>query len=96
MTKGSLVYVYAPVNKPSEVKHILAKNGDLVTTNPFEIHTLLFPEDNEFIVFSSGLRGGQDYEKDTYRVTPIKLPKEIENLVSKNPELLRQKHEIKN
>ena len=28
-------------------------------------------EKNEFIVFSKGLRGGKDYEKDTYRVAPI-------------------------
>ena len=95
MTKGSLVYVYAPADKPSQVKHVLAKVGDLVSTGPFEIHTLLFPEDNEFIVFSSGLRGGKDYEKDTFRVEPLVLPDEIKNLVSQNSNLIRKDHEVR-
>lgn len=96
MTNGSLIYVYQPVDKSQPVKYIHAKKGDLVSTHPFEVHTLLFPEDNEFIVFSSGLRGGKDYEKDTYRVEPLVLPNEIKDLVSNNPELSRQKHEVRN
>ena len=96
ITKGSLIYVYMPSDKSSPVKHILVKAGEMVTTSPFEIHTLLFPEDNEFIVFSSGPRGGHDYEKDTYRVEPLNLPKEIENFVSSELELIRKKHEVKN
>ena len=48
------------------------KKGDLVSTPPFEIHTLKIGKDgNSFIVFSTGLRGGKDYESDTYRVEPI-------------------------
>ena len=44
----------------------------LVTTPPFEIHALKILENgNEFIVFSEGLRGGSDYEKDTFRVPNI-------------------------
>lgn len=95
MTKGSLIYVYQPVDKSAPVKYVTVKAGELVTTKPLEIHTLLFPEDNEFIVFSSGLRGGQDYEKDTFRVGPLELPEEIQGRVSENPELQRQKHEVK-
>ncbi len=95
MTSGSLVYVYQPVDKSQPVKHILAKEGDLVSTGPFEIHTLLFPEDNEFIVFSEGLRGGKDYEKDTYRVEPLVLPLEIKKLVSKDPSLIRKEHKVR-
>jgi len=95
ITKGSLVYVYAPVDDPSSVRYLLAKEGDVVSTPPFEIHTLLFPKDNEFVVFSSGLRGGQDYEKDTYRVKPLSLPNEIEGLISKDVDLTRKQHEIR-
>lgn len=95
ITKGTMVYVYQPVDKSEPVKHILMKEGDIVSTHPLEIHTLLFPSDNEFVVFSSGLRGGKDYEKDTFRVEPLVLPKEIQNLVSKDKSLERQKHEVR-
>ncbi|MGA2130357.1 MAG: hypothetical protein ABSG05_01940 [Candidatus Pacearchaeota archaeon] len=95
MIKGSMIYVYAPLNNPKDVRYVLAKKGDLISTPPSEIHTLLFPEDNEFMTFSSGLRGGQDYEKDTYRVEPLVLPNEIKSIVSNDPKLVRQKHEIR-
>ena len=37
-----------------------------------EIHALEIGEEgNQFIVFSSGLRGGKDYEDDTFRVESI-------------------------
>ena len=42
------------------------------STGPNEIHALkIGPEGNEFIVFSKGLRGGKDYESDTFRVDNI-------------------------
>ncbi|MSS74266.1 hypothetical protein EXS72_01360 [Candidatus Pacearchaeota archaeon] len=95
MTKGSLIYVYRPVDKSQPVKYILAKEGQLVSTPPFEMHTLLFPEDNEFIVFSSGIRGGQDYEKDTYRIDPQEIPTEIKKLVSEEVSLIRKEHVVR-
>jgi len=95
ITEGSLVYVSQPADKREPVKHALLKKGDLITTPALEIHTLLFPEDNEFIVFTSGLRGGKDYENDTFRVEPLKLPDELKNLVSQDPTLNRQKHEVR-
>lgn len=96
MTKGSLIYVYQPTDKNQPVKYTKVEQGEIITTYPFEIHTLLFEEDNEFIVFSSGLRGGKDYEKDTFRVEPLEIPKEIAHLISKDPNLERQSHEVKN
>ncbi|MBM3232284.1 hypothetical protein FJZ21_02815 [Candidatus Pacearchaeota archaeon] len=95
MTKGSLIYVYQPVDKSQPVKYVHAKEGQLVSTPPFEIHTLLFPEDNEFIVFSSGLRGGQDYEKDTFRVEPQQLPDEVKHIISTDPKLVRKEHVVR-
>ncbi len=95
MTKGSLVYVYQPVDKSQPVKHVLVKEGHLVSTPPYEIHTLLFPEDNEFIVFSSGIRGGQDYEADTYRVTPQEIAPEIKHLISTDTNLVRKEHLVR-
>ena len=95
MTKGSLYYVFQPVDKSQPVKYEIVREGEMLTTHPFEIHTLLFSEDNEFIVFSSGIRGGKDYEKDTYRVDPLILPNEIKYLISNDPTLIRQSHDIR-
>jgi hypothetical protein len=48
--------------------------GDLISTGPNEIHALkIGGEGNQFIVFSEGVRGGKDYESDTYRVENIIL-----------------------
>ena len=72
MTKGSLEYWYKDQGSNEPAKMYVAKVGDLVTTKPFEIHALrICSEGNEFIVFSEGLRGGKDYESDTYRVESI-------------------------
>jgi len=69
---GSLEYWYKDFFSQDEPKMYLAKKGDLITTPPFEIHALKITEEgNEFIVFSQGVRGGKDYESDTYRVEPI-------------------------
>lgn len=72
ITQGSLEYWFKKVDENGPAKMVLCKRGDLVTTPPQEIHALKIRDDgNEFIVFSSGLRGGQDYEFDTYRVDTI-------------------------
>jgi dTDP-4-dehydrorhamnose 3,5-epimerase-like enzyme len=70
ITKGSLEYWYKNNNK--KVKKKLAKEGDIISTPPYEIHALkILNKGNQFIVFSQGLRGGKDYEKDTFRVKSI-------------------------
>jgi dTDP-4-dehydrorhamnose 3,5-epimerase-like enzyme len=72
MTKGSLEYWYKPFGSDEPAKMYLCKVGDLITTEPYEIHTLkITDEGNEFVVFSQGKRGGMDYESDTYRVDSI-------------------------
>ena len=39
---------------------------------PLEIHAFKFlAKKNTLLIFSSGLRGGKDYEKDTFRVESI-------------------------
>tara|TARA_R100000152_G_C6775129_1_gene203340 strand:- start:929 stop:1333 length:405 start_codon:yes stop_codon:yes gene_type:complete len=68
ITKGSLEYWYKPLNSKEESKVLLMKEGDFVTTPPSEIHALKILEDNEFVVFTTGLRGGKDYEEDTVRL----------------------------
>tara|TARA_B110000263_G_scaffold44150_1_gene36103 strand:- start:210 stop:617 length:408 start_codon:yes stop_codon:yes gene_type:complete len=72
MTKGSLEYWYKEYGSNEEAKCKVLKKGDFVSTPPYEIHALkIRPEGNQFIVFSEGIRGGLDYEKDTFRVPSI-------------------------
>tara|TARA_Y100000816_G_scaffold291599_1_gene283446 strand:+ start:1385 stop:1786 length:402 start_codon:yes stop_codon:yes gene_type:complete len=72
MISGSMEYWYKKFGSDEEPKMVYLKKGDLVSTPPFEIHTLKIGKDgNSFVVFSSGLRGGKDYEADTFRVDPI-------------------------
>lgn len=72
MTQGSLEYWYKPVGSDEEAQMVVANVGDIVSTPPNEIHALkIGPEGNEFIVFSEGVRGGMNYEDDTFRVADI-------------------------
>lgn len=72
MTKGSLEYWYKPLNSDEAAKMVVVIEGDIVSTPPNEIHALkICPEGNQFIVFSEGVRGGMDYEEDTFRVADI-------------------------
>jgi dTDP-4-dehydrorhamnose 3,5-epimerase-like enzyme len=68
ITKGSLEYWYKPLDSKEKSKVLLMKEGDFVTTPPSEVHALKILEDNEFIVFTEGVRGGKDYEEDTIRI----------------------------
>ena len=79
MTRGSLEYWWKLAGSDEPAKMIVARVGDLVSTPPNEIHALVIREDGyQFIVFSEGVRGGTDYESDTFRVDSIvpqdKLP----------------------
>ena len=72
MTKGSLEYWYKPLGSDEKAQVVVAKKGDIVSTPPNEIHALrIGPEGNQFIVFSEGVRGGMNYEDDTFRVDSI-------------------------
>ena len=46
----------------------ILKKGDLAMTVPRERHAMVALEDSSFMVFTRGVRGGRDYEKDTYRL----------------------------
>ncbi len=71
MVKGSLRYYYKKIGEDnSKVKSVVVKEGEMVTTGPNEVHALEILEDNQFIAFSEGKRGGNDYESDTFRVSP--------------------------
>lgn len=76
MVNGSLRYWYKGLRPETEVKSILVPQGWLVKTEPYEVHSLEMLGPSTFIVFSSGLRGGKDYEEDTFREFVI-LTKEM-------------------
>jgi dTDP-4-dehydrorhamnose 3,5-epimerase-like enzyme len=51
---------------------VVVESGDLISHEAYEAHNFEAIEDTLFLVLSSGLRNGDDYEKDTYRLnTPI-------------------------
>ena len=74
VTRGSLRYWYQPSDRSQPVRSVVVHEYELVSTPPFEVHALEILEPNQFVVFSHGRRGGDDYESDTFRVTPILTP----------------------
>lgn len=53
--------------------------GAVLLSEPLEIHAMEAISDCHFMVFTRGPRGGEDYEKDTFRVIPpliTEAPKE--------------------
>ena len=64
---GSCFYFSKKLNQ-KKTKKIKLKKFDYLITRANEIHAYKFLEKTEMIVFSKGLRGGKDYEKDTFRV----------------------------
>lgn len=74
ITKGELEYWYKDLTSDKSASYVVARVGDLITTPPLEIHALRITKANQFIVFSHGMRGGKDYESDTYRTANI-MPK---------------------
>lgn len=71
ITAGSLEYWYKPLDSAEPASCHRAKPGDLITSEPNELHAMRMLEYTEFVAFTEGLRGGQDYETDTYRVVSI-------------------------
>jgi dTDP-4-dehydrorhamnose 3,5-epimerase-like enzyme len=74
VTKGSLRYWYQPADASAPVASVVVGEYEMVSTPPYEVHALEILEPNQFVVFSHGLRGGTDYEADTFRVEPILRP----------------------
>ena len=71
---GKIEYFSKKKSKKKTIKTIL-KKGDLILAKPNEIHAFKTLSKNSLMLaFSVGIRGGKDYEKDTFRVKSI-LPK---------------------
>jgi len=74
MVRGALRYWYQPVDKSQPIQSVLINEYSLVTTPPYEIHALEMIGPSQFMVFTHGLRGGIDYESDTFREFVILTP----------------------
>lgn len=69
---GDLTYYSQPADKSEPVSTYVAVTGDVIISEPNEIHAMKAGEYGcVFIAFAEGPRGGEDYETDTIRVDSI-------------------------
>ena len=55
--------------KPENVEEINVSEGDYITHQEYEAHTYkCLSEKGKLLVFTTGVRGGKNYEDDTYRL----------------------------
>jgi quercetin dioxygenase-like cupin family protein len=67
VVSGRLTILTQMVGSDVVESHVV-NPGDMVTHQPMEAHTLIADEDTVFLAFTDGLRAGEDYELDTYRL----------------------------
>ena len=71
---GTLTYYSQAVDSDDPVQTFVAGHGDMIISEPGEIHAMRTGEHGcTFLAFAEGPRGGEDYESDTYRVDSIIL-----------------------
>ena len=69
---GTLTYYSRPVDSDEPAQAFVAGHGDMIISEPMEIHAMRTGEHGcTFLAFAEGPRGGEDYESDTYRVDSI-------------------------
>ena len=69
---GTLTYYSKPVDSDEPAQAFVAGHGDMIISEPNEIHAMRTGEHGcAFLAFAEGPRGGEDYESDTYRVDSI-------------------------
>ena len=68
---GKIRY-YFKKKSAKKVSQIILKKGDLIKNNFNEIHAFkTISEKSVMLAITAGIRGGKDYEKDTFRVNSI-------------------------
>ena len=70
--EGKLLMITSRVNKNGKYlgrknRKIVRKN-DLITHKPFMAHVFKAKTNSKILAFADGLRGGKNYEKDTFRL----------------------------
>jgi len=70
--KGKLLLRTARVNNDGKLIEEIKENSvepyTLITHLPYEAHSFLALTDSTILAFACGIRGGQDYEKDVFRI----------------------------
>ncbi|MGH7076062.1 MAG: cupin domain-containing protein [Stellaceae bacterium] len=60
----------------AEIEEVVLNKGELIVNVPHESHAFEALEDSVMLVLTKGPRGGENYEKDTYRLEePLIAPK---------------------
>ena len=68
---GTLDYYWCGLDRKN-IESIWCRPGDMLISEPNEIHAMKAGSGGcVFIAFAEGPRGGEDYEKDTFRVETI-------------------------
>jgi len=70
-----MAYTQLP-DGPVEAQHLV--KGDMLESPPLERHALHALEDSVLLIITRGPRGGQSYEEDTFRVSPLQ-PDNVSN-----------------
>ena len=62
------VKVNSKGDKIGKLSKKIVKKNTLITHKKFTAHTFIAQEKSSILAFSDGLRGGKNYEKDTFRL----------------------------
>ncbi len=64
--EGSILVASKLQNK--EVEEKVLKKGDLLFNEVFEAHAIKSLDESKLLIMTRGLRGGKDYEADTFKL----------------------------
>ena len=74
LLEGRMRIVSQMPGEPQE--EVVLEKGDLIVNRPLERHAFEAIDDCTMLVLTRGPRGGDDYEKDTFRLdAPLIVPK---------------------
>jgi len=74
LLEGRMRIVSQMPGEPQE--EVVLEKGDLIVNRPLERHAFEAIDDCTMLVLTRGPRGGEDYEKDTFRLdAPLIVPK---------------------
>lgn len=86
VVSGTMIaFTRSPITGQVDKLRLLA--GDMVVHEPNEEHAYLAIDHVVFLAFAEGLRKGEDYEKDTYRVAPLFDPEREYTIESNQAEV---------
>ena len=66
LIKGKINIITKKKNR--RIKEKIMLKGDLVVTSANESHAIKAIRYSEYLIFTQGLRGGKEYENDTFRL----------------------------